>query len=76
MLLSSCLVKEKRLVDGLREAIRALAAAKEANDDKILTQAYNQIVDLRPRIPKVTFKPPANTNDQAKGARLAVMAAG
>ncbi|MFO0677787.1 MAG: DUF3570 domain-containing protein [Polyangiaceae bacterium] len=61
--LASCELRLGKMVDALRDAQKAVKAAKERNDTAVLAAALKQGRELLRRIPHVTFTPPENTRD-------------
>lgn len=61
--LASCEARAGKLVDGLRDAQKALEVGLEKQDKSVTQIAFKRVQELLKRIPHVTFEPPTGVKD-------------
>jgi hypothetical protein len=61
--LASCEARSGKLIDALQDAQKALKLGIERRDAPVMRAARQRVSDLLPRIPHVTFVPPAGAGD-------------
>ncbi|MBX3225712.1 MAG: DUF3570 domain-containing protein [Labilithrix sp.] len=61
--LASCEARAGKLVDGLRDAQKALEVGLEKQDKSVTQIAFKRVQELLKRIPHVTFEPPSGVKD-------------
>lgn len=61
--LASCEERAGKVIDGLRDAQKALAAGIQKNDSSLIKSAQGRINSLLPRVAKIGFEPPAGVEN-------------
>jgi tetratricopeptide (TPR) repeat protein len=61
--LATCLSKNNKVLDALRETQKALEMGIEKKDTTVIAGARSKVAELLPRVAKVTFIPPPGVND-------------
>jgi tetratricopeptide (TPR) repeat protein len=61
--LATCLSKNNKVLDALRETQRALELGIEKKDATTITGARSKVAELLPRVAKLTFLPPEKVTD-------------
>ena len=61
--LSSCERRSNKLIDALRDAMKALEDAIAKKDTPVMRAARDRVTEILQRIPHVTFQPPAGVAD-------------
>lgn len=61
--LSSCERRSGKLIDALRDAMKALEDAIKKKDTPVMRAARDRVTEILQRIPHVTFQPPSGVTD-------------